>query len=366
MTATHRFLNEVEDAMASGSVTRRGKIVRHITDLFIVGSAQCTDQEIELFDDVLTRLAVEIEISARALLAVRLAPIENAPPRIIRALAFDDEIDVAGPVLEQSARLDDAALVENAQHKGQEHLFAISRRRSLSEAVTDVLVVRGDQQVALSTAENRGAKFSTTGFAGLVRRSEGDDRLAACVGSRPEIPPHLFLKLLAKASQAVRAKLEAVHPAARREVREVVAEVTGRIQAEALAGSSDYAAARTYIAALQRRGQLDERKLEAIAKLGRFEEIVTALSAMCELSLEFVVRAMREERAEMILIIAKASALSWTTVKAILCARAGSRAIPGGEIAQSLASYERLKATTAQEIVRFHRQRDLAEKRPPG
>jgi uncharacterized protein (DUF2336 family) len=117
MTATAMLLNEVEDAMASGSLARRGKIVRHITDLFIVGSAQCTEQEVELFDDVLTRLAVEIEISARALLAVRLAPIKNAPPRIIRTLAFDDEIDVAGPVLEQSERLDDVALVENAQKK---------------------------------------------------------------------------------------------------------------------------------------------------------------------------------------------------------------------------------------------------------
>jgi uncharacterized protein (DUF2336 family) len=366
MTATHRLLNEVEDAMASGSVTRRGKIVRHITDLFIVGSAQFTDQEIELFDDVLTRLAVEIEISARALLAVRLAPIENAPPRIIRALAFDDEIDVAGPVLEQSERLDDADLVENARQKGQEHLFAISRRRSLSASVTDVLVERGDQQVVLSTAENRGARFSAIGFTGLVRRSEGDDRLAACVGSRPEIPPHLFLKLLAKASQAVRAKLEALHPAARREVREVVAEVAGRIAAEAHAASSDYAAARAYIAALKRRGQLDDKKLEAIAKLGRFEEIVTALSVICELSLDFVVRAMKEERAEMVLIIAKANALPWSTVKAILCARAGNGPTPGGEIAQCLASYERLKATTAQEIVRFHRQRDLTEKRLPS
>ena len=77
MTATPKLLSEVEDAMASGSVTRRGTIVRHITDLFIVGSAQCSDQEIALFDDVLTRLAVEIEVSARALLAVRLAPIGN-------------------------------------------------------------------------------------------------------------------------------------------------------------------------------------------------------------------------------------------------------------------------------------------------
>jgi uncharacterized protein (DUF2336 family) len=365
MTATPKLLSEVEDAMASGSVTRRGKIVRHITDLFIVGSAQCSDQEIELFDDVLTRLAVEIEVSARALLAVRLAPIGNAPPRIIRALAFDDEIDVAGPVLEQSERLDDAALVENAQKKGQEHLLAISRRRSLNESVTDVLVERGDQQVVLSTAENRGAKFSAVGFTGLVRRSEGDDRLAACVGSRPEIPPHLFLKLLAKASQSVRAKLEAAHPGARREVREVVGEVAGRMRAEAHEGAPDYMAARAYIAALQRRGQLDDRKMEAIAKAGRIEEIVTALAVMCELPFEFVERAMKQERAEMILIIAKATALSWSTVKAILCARVGGRPTAGGEIAQCLASYERLKATTAQEIVRFHRMRDQTKARQP-
>jgi uncharacterized protein (DUF2336 family) len=365
MTATRKLLSEVEDAMASGSATRRGKIVRHVTDLFIVGSAQCSDQEIELFDDVLTRLAVEIEVSARALLAVRLAPIKNAPPRIIRALAFDDEIDVAGPVLEQSERLDDATLVENAQKKGQEHLLAISRRGSLSESITDVLVARGDQQVVLSTAENRGAKFSDMGFMGLVRRSEGDDRLAACVGSRPEIPPYLFLKLLAKASQSVRAKLEAAHPGARREVGQAVAEAADRIRAEAFGESPDYAAARAHIEALQRRGQLDDKKLGAIAKIGRFEEITIALAVMCELPLEFVERAMKQEHAEMVLIIGKAIALSWPTVKAILCARARACAAWGGEIAQCRASYERLKASTAQEIVRFHRLRDRSETRPP-
>jgi uncharacterized protein (DUF2336 family) len=358
MTATPDLMSEVEDAMASGSVSRRGKIVRHVTDLFIVNSAQCTEQEIELFDDVLTRLAVEIEVSARALLAVRLAPIANAPPRIIRTLAFDDEIDVAGPVLEQSEQLDDLVLVENARNKGQEHLLAISRRRSLNESVTDVLVERGDQQVLLSTVENRGAKFSDKGFTGLVRRSEGDDRLAASVGFRPEIPPRLFLKLLAKASDSVRAKLEAAYPAARREVREVVAEVSGRIRAEAIEGSPDFDLP-------WRGGPLDDKRMEAIAKAGRVGEIVAALAAMCDLPVEFIQRAMKQERAEMILIVAKAIALSWTTVMAILVARAGNRQVSGGEIAQCLASYERLKATTAQEIVRFHRLRDMSETRQP-
>jgi uncharacterized protein (DUF2336 family) len=366
MNTTQKLLNEVDDALASGSVNRRGTIVRHITDLFIVGSEQCTEQEIDLFDDVLTRLAGKIEVSARALLAVRLAPIGNAPPRIIRALAFDDEIDVAGPVLEQSERLDEQALVENARKQGQEHLLAISRRRSLSESITDVLVERGDQQVVLSTAENRGAKFSNLGFSSLVRRSEGDDRLAACVGCRPEIPTHLFLKLLAKASDSVRAKLEAAYPGARSLVRKAVAEVTGRMQAEANEGAVDYTAARAYIDALARRGQLDDRKLEAIAKVGRLEEIVAALALMGELPLEFVERMMKQGSAEMILIIAKAVALSWPTVKAILCARAGDRQAAGGEIARCLASYERLKTATAKGILRVHRPHCETEPKQPN
>jgi uncharacterized protein (DUF2336 family) len=365
MAATNKLFNEVEDAMASGSVTRRGKIVRHITDLFIVGSARCTDEEIELFDDVLSRLVAEIEVSARALLAVRLAPIENAPPRIIRALAFDDEIDVAGPVLEQSERLDEQALIENARKKGQEHLLAISRRRSLTELITDVLVERGDQQVLLSTAENRGAKFSNAGFSGLVRRSEGDDRLAASVGLRPEIPAHLFLKLLSKASQSVRAKLEAAHPDARPQVRQAVAEVTGRIRDEALEGTADRTAASAHIQALARRGQLDDRKLEAIAKAGRLDEVAAALAVMCDVPVEFVDRAMKQVSAEMILIIAKAIMLSWSTVKAILCARAVGRPVSGGEIAKSLASYERLRSATALEILRFHRMRARPEAKRP-
>ena len=44
----------------------------------------------------------------------------------MRALARDDETDVACPVLTLSERLDDLTLVEMAGSKSQDHLFAIS------------------------------------------------------------------------------------------------------------------------------------------------------------------------------------------------------------------------------------------------
>jgi uncharacterized protein (DUF2336 family) len=351
------LFREIERAGVTGSEPRRRQLLQRVTDLFIVGSQGYSDEEIALFDDVITKLAADIELSARALLAVRLAPISNAPPKAIRALAFDHSIDVAGPVLSQSERLDDSALVENASKNGQEHLLAISRRRSLSEFVTDVLVSRGDCQVVLSTVANGGAKFSDAGFAILVKRSEGDDRLAVCVGSRPEIPASLLLELLESASHAVRAKLEILHPNARGEVSQAVADATDQLGAEVLANSPSGIAAQKMVAALRQSGELNDGKVGAFAKAARFEETAASLAVICDLPIEFVWSAMLRADTEIVLILAKASDLSWSTFKSILLLCAGRHFTAGSDVAHALARFEQLRLATAVEIVRFYRAR---------
>ncbi len=74
---------------------------------------------------------------------------------------------------------------------------------------------------------------------------------------------------------------------------------------------------------------------------------------------------MMQERSETVLVLARAIGLSWSTVKAILLLRAGKRIIAADEIAQCLASFERLKPATAKEIARFYQKRDLAGTRRP-
>src|SRR3954471_16874000 len=133
------LLDELQSTLAHGSVARRVETLRKVTDLFINGAVDYSDEQIGLFDDVFQCLMVHIETSARALLANRLAPIDTAPPGTIRALALDDIIEIAAPVLSGSERLDDDALIETARNKSQAHLLAISIRTVLSGAVTDVL-----------------------------------------------------------------------------------------------------------------------------------------------------------------------------------------------------------------------------------
>src|SRR3981189_2854132 len=91
------LLDEVQATLAHGTVARRVETLRRVTDLFINGAVDFSDEQIGLFDDVFQCLMVHIETSAKALLANRLAPIDTAPPLTIRALAFDALIEMAPP-----------------------------------------------------------------------------------------------------------------------------------------------------------------------------------------------------------------------------------------------------------------------------
>jgi uncharacterized protein (DUF2336 family) len=350
------FARQLRSYVARSSRERRAEVLREVSDLFIENSERYSDDQAGLFDDVLVQLATIVEKEVRVVLAERLAPLSKAPRRIMRLLAFDDEIQVAAPVLMRSDALDDATLAENARTKSQQHLLAISRRKTLSEIVTDVLVERGQKQVLLSAASNAGAKFSSKGFATLVHRSEGDDGLTACVGSRPDIPPHLFRKLLATASEAVRAKLEAESPSARHHIRQAVAEVTDRMHAK-IDDAARFRSAQADVEELQSAGRLDADALEAFATAGTYHKTIVALAMLSDLPVRVIERAMRDKSRETLLIIAKAIGLSWPATRAILRLRPGDSRLASDRAEHSLAVFERLNRPTAQQILEFYRTR---------
>src|SRR5438105_3008379 len=238
---SENLLDELQAALSHGTVARRVETLRRVTELFVYNSVDYSDDHMRLFDDVFQCLIEQIETSAKALLADRLAPIAAAPPGIIRTLALDEAIEVAGPVLTKSERLDEATLIEIARTRGQAHLKAISLRRVLSEALTDVLVTRGDEDVVQSTVGNPGAQLSEGSLTDLVARAERDDNLATCIGLRPDLPRHHYLKLVAKASLNVRRKLEAAHPELADEVSSVVQEVARRVRTAAMTRQTEMA-----------------------------------------------------------------------------------------------------------------------------
>ncbi len=360
--AQQDLIEQLEDAFAHSDARQRAETLRRVTDLFVCNVGRFSDEQIGLFDEVMGRLVEEIEVSARAVFGRRLAELDQAPPRVMRSLALDDAIEVAGPVLRGSDRLEEATLIESARTKSQQHLLAISRRRVLAEPVTDVLVSRGNRAVAVSTAGNAGARFSEFGFSTLVERAQDDDELALAVWVRPEIPRQHLLTLFAQASEAVRASLEAADRSTGGLLQEVIAQATSRLQTGLREVSTVYSVARERVVALHRDGKLDEAQLAAFAGTGRFDESTIALSLMADLPIGMIERAIVDQRTEQILVLAKAIGLSWDTTKAVLLLQAGARGSSEPELDQCCETFARLRHDTAQKALRFYRLRERAAK----
>ena len=233
MAVPASLLPELEDVVQHGSAERRAETLRRITTLFLDGAPVFSDEHVALFDDVIGCLIEEIEAKALAELSRRIAPVANAPAGVVKTLAENDDIAVAGPVLKQ-ARLGEPALMQIAEQKSQAHLLALSARTDLSQALSDVIVTRGDRDVARSIATNKGAKLSENAFSNLVKRAEKDGMLAEKVGLRTDIPPRLFRQLLMQASDVVQKRLLAqAKPETQAEIRRILAKVTDEVGARA-------------------------------------------------------------------------------------------------------------------------------------
>lgn len=348
------LIRELEASIRAGSPAQRVTTLRRVTDLFVDRAEQYDAEQVRLFDTVIVRLAAEIEKGALAELAGRLAPIANAPVEAVRLLARDEQIAVAGPVLERSARLAEDDLVGIARSSSQAHLLAISGRERLGAAVTDVLVERGDREVAQRVAANEGASFSETGFGRLVARAGDDEALAEGVGRRIDIPPHLFCRLVQEATARVQQRLlAAAGPEMKVAIRHLLAEIADKVGASPELASRAYSAARSYVRMLAQSGRLGTPDLVNFAKAGRFEETVAALAELAQVPLDIVDRTMHGESIDSLLVLCRARGLDWMTVRAVLLVRRDCRPLSARELEQACQDYNLLSASTAERVLRF-------------
>jgi uncharacterized protein (DUF2336 family) len=337
MAAALSLIPELEEVVQHGSREKRVDTLQRITSLFLDGASSYNGEHVDLFGDVFGLLIEEIESKARAELSTHLAPVSNAPAKVLRTLANDDDIAVAGPVLKLAPGLAEADLVDVAKNKSQAHLQAISARHALGEAVTDVLVRRGDSAVARQVADNRSARISEMGFSSLVKRAAEDGVLAEKVGLRPDIPTPMFRELLSRATAVVHKRLLAsAKPEVKIEISDVLAKVAQEVGARV--GPRDYGAAQRVVLNLSRSGQMNE---------------AVGLAALAKVPINVVDRLMGGERPDPVLILCKAANLGWPTVKAIFLVRPDRKETSSQGLDAAFANYGRLSASTAQRVVRF-------------
>jgi uncharacterized protein (DUF2336 family) len=342
----------LDEIVQHGDPKRRAEAVRQIADLFLKGAPHFSSAHVDLFDGVLSGLVPHTEVAARASFAEQLSVIANAPRGLVGQLARDDHISVAGPLLRRSSVIDEQALIEIAQLKGQAHLMAMSERSRLSTDLTDIIVRRGDRDVVRRTAGNSGARFSQGGYATLIKRAAQDGVLTLKVGQRQDLSEVQLKELLMGSVDAIRRRLfEAVEPGRKHAIRQAMLEISAVDRAR---GRRDFVPAQRTIIALHSTGDLNEAALLGFAKSFKYEETVAALSAMSGVKIVTLDRLIGSDRHDPLLIVGKALALEWVTVRALIMLRLGPNRVPSmADIEAARVNYTRLMPTAAERVVAF-------------
>lgn len=88
---------DIEARLRNSDPQKRQGTLRALTDLFLASAPQLDEDGVEVFDTVFDVVLETPGVESLADVSVRMAPVPNAPTRLIKRLANDAEIAVAGP-----------------------------------------------------------------------------------------------------------------------------------------------------------------------------------------------------------------------------------------------------------------------------
>ena len=244
--------------------------------------------------DVLEILVRDQVTRVRQVIAETLKDVADAPPAIIRMLARDCEIVVAGPVLQFSPLLSDEellAIIAETPISGA--LAVIARRAAVGASVADAISGSLDVDAVAALLANPSAQIREETLDRLVDQAPSVAAWHRPLVERPRLSPSIARKLAAFVAEHLLRRLSERRDLDPATAREVAAAVRQRIAEEtdappaAPAKPADEALARAR--RLKQEGKLDEAAV--LRALGHDRGFVcAALAVLSELPLEVVDR----------------------------------------------------------------------------
>jgi len=294
-------------AQETSSESRR-TLLRELTEHFF-GATTRSNTEDDLYGAVLSDLSAEMETAVRAELAARFAPRADAPRALIRRLA-NDEAGVADAVLRASSVLTDEDLLGVVRRHGQDHLRAVSSRADVSEAVSDVIVARGDDETLGTLLRNDGARLSRAASETAVERAMGNADLHEAAVERSALPADLlndmYFVVEARLRQRILEQNASMDPAL---LESALAAGRTRIATDDGALPADYPQSLAYVEELRAANQLSPQMLARFLRSGSRTSFLIALAQLSEIDFHTARQIVDRRELDALAIVCKAADL---------------------------------------------------------
>lgn len=176
--------------------------------------------------DALSTLARDQAIRVRQTLAEALKEVVDAPPDVIRRLAWDVEAAVATPVLRFSPVLTDDDLIEIIHKRpNPQSISAISQREAVSATVSDAIIHSDDEAGIAFLLKNESAQIREETLDRLLDRAIDVSAWHMPLAMRPKLPSAAAVKIARFVAEDILKRMVArkdLDPGALQAVRAVV------------------------------------------------------------------------------------------------------------------------------------------------
>ena len=208
----------------------RVELTSAVTELL---EMKLSPRESELVADVLIGLIRQAEQDLKEAIAERLSIVDTVPLRLALQLA-NDKIDVARPMLKNSAVLGDLDLIYIIKSKSTGYWQAIAERKQMNEQVMNVLVDTGDIDTGIKLAQNKNITLSDYALGVLCDMARGSDALAQPLLRREEVDATLAAALYDYVGEELKTYITQTYPTHSAQMNEVVDEVVLDLSAQAI------------------------------------------------------------------------------------------------------------------------------------
>ena len=174
----------------------RGDLAQKIARLAPGLSPDDQDRLRRITYEALLLLARDQITRVRQILAEALKDVANAPPELVRQLAHDSELAVAGPILEHSPVLSDEDLLEIIQScPAAGGLSAISRRSSINPNLAEAIARSDDAEAIAVLLANPSAQIREEALDMLLDRAPSHEVWHEPLVARPQLSARAATRL---------------------------------------------------------------------------------------------------------------------------------------------------------------------------
>lgn len=171
---------DIDDSVREELAFKIGRLVPSLTEIESQQLAEMTFQVLEI-------LAQDQVPQIRAIISDEIKHLTNVPKRLIKRLAEDAEITVAGPILEYSPLLTDEQILQIVTSGLRGGLLeAVARRKNISNRISQAVVDQEEDPAIAELLKNQTAKIS--------------DKLMEEIAIHAETRPDLHLPLVDRRS----------------------------------------------------------------------------------------------------------------------------------------------------------------------